>query len=480
MSWFFEKWQVESEFSGRISCSRFLGSWEIWAGNCYQTADYTLKMWRRVMKKVPPQNFKNVLVLGLGAGGNIPQLYKKNSNCQITTVEIDPAMVEIARRTFLKSIKRQPRIIIDDAFKSLANFQEKFDVIIIDLFIGQKPAPAVVMDLFLARLQFLLKPDGYLLLNAYGHPEILDVYKNFFSLHNKIKYLYNTLAIFRHFGLGNIGDPLPADYVQQKSSKDYWLRECQHSSRHFVGTDKCPGIAWHHGPFYFESYQSDVEPEIQPFDHRRYIIWQPLTRLDKPKGWRRSWMNINPRQTGYAPIGPADSYWKIWNSNAQRQRVKSLKNNDYEIFEGTAEEFIPAFKNVKNINFFGIKTLYIELLRKEVKRHGNLIHCYLARHKATNKILAGLVVLDLPEIKQSHHLIAFLYKEAEGEGVGTGLIDYWYQHSISQGFKYHDYGLFWAPGDDRSWKGFTRYKGQFGTRYIRYQKPLVKWVWKSK
>ncbi|MCX6743966.1 MAG: methyltransferase domain-containing protein [Candidatus Parcubacteria bacterium] len=480
MSWIYEKWTVDSEYSGPIECSRFLGRWQICAGGCFQTANYTINMWRKVLKRLSKIHVKQVLILGLGAGGNIKQLYKKFPKCQITAIELDPAMVNISQRTFLRQVKRQPRIITGDAVKAVENLQEKFDIILVDLFLGKKPAQILLADQFLSSLHGLLKPEGYLLLNAYEHPEIFDTFNKFFSQFSKIKYLYNSLAIYRHFGLGQYGDPLPNDYVQYKSSKDYWLRECQNSIKRFVGNDQICGVAWHHGPFYLESYQGDIEPVIKPAEHTRMIIWQPLTNLAKPKGWHKSRIMMNDRKTGYAPIGPADSYWKIWNSNVQRQRAKFLKNNEYDLFEGTAEEFIPAFFKVKNKNFFGLKTLYVHLLQSELKRHSKFVHCLLARNKESKKILAGLAVIDIPEIKQSHHLISFLYPEAEADGLGTGMIDYWYQHSIAQGFKYQDFGLFWAPGDDRSWQGFSRFKGQFGTCFIRYQNPWVKWVRKNK
>ena len=480
MSWVYEKWKVDSEFSGPIECSRFLGSWKICAGGCFQTADYTIKMWRKVLKQLPKVNIKHVLILGLGAGGNIKQLYKKFPKCQITAIEIDPAMVEISQRTFLSRLKRQPRIILGDAVKAAGDLQEKFDLILVDLFLGKNPAQILLADQFLNSFHRLLKPEGYLLLNAYEHPEIFHTYNKLFSQFKKIKYLYNSLAIYRHFGLGQYGDPLPADYMPYKSCKEYWLRECQNSIKHHVGNDKYCGVAWHHGPFYLESYHGDLEPIINPSEHTRLIIWQPIADLAKPKGWHRSWIMMNDRKTGYALIGPAGSYWKIWNSNVQRQRTKFLKNNAYDLYEGMPEEFIQAFLKVKNRNFLGLKTLYIHLLQSEIKRHGKLVHCLLARHKETKQILAGLAVIDIPEIRQSHHLISFLYKEAEADGLGTGMIDYWYQHSISQGFKYQDYGLFWAPGDDRGWQGFSRFKGQFGTRFIRYQNPWVKWVRKSR
>src|SRR4030042_4888741 len=110
MNWFSKQKIYNSEFSGKIICQRFWGRWQINAGGCYQTADYTVRMWRKALKCLP-QNTKvsNVLILGLGGGGNVSQLYKKFPNCQITAVELDLVMAEIAKKTYLAGVKRQPR-----------------------------------------------------------------------------------------------------------------------------------------------------------------------------------------------------------------------------------------------------------------------------------------------------------------------------------------------------------------------------------
>jgi hypothetical protein len=53
------------------------------------------------------------------------------------------------------------------------------------------------------------------------------------------------------------------------------------------------------------------------------------------------------------------------------------------------------------------------------------------------------------------------------------MIDHWFQEGIRQGFTYLDFDLFWNQGDPEAWRGFSRFKSQFGIRYIRYPQPFT-------
>ncbi len=457
-----------------------MGYWEISVGGCYQTAFYTIRMWHKALKRLPKKaNIKNVLILGLGAGGNIFQLYKKFPYCQITAIEFDPVMAEIAQKTFLSKVKRQPRIILGNVLEILPGLNEKYDLILIDLFVGKKPSQVVINDILISRLQQLLQFSGYLLLNVFGNTEIFEIYNKYFSNWEIFKYRINKLALYRHFGNGQVGDPLPINYLSYKQCKEYLAREISDKKRELVGLPHCYGLRWHHGPWHFEGYISDAEPIIAPYAQNRLIIWQPISRLDCPKGWHRSWIQMNPRKTGFAELNLID-YWQNWNKNAQRQRQKWLKNNEYEIMEVDTDEFIKSYSGIKKAALLGLKSAFIKILKEAKAQHNDYLHCYIARRKDNKIIVGGLAVLDIPEASQSHHFISYLYPEGEKQGAGTGLIDHWFIQAIKQNYKFLDFGNFWALGNSRAWQGFSRFKGQFGTHYIAYPFPLMRWVRKNK
>lgn len=85
-------------------------------------------------------------------------------------------------------------------------------------------------------------------------------------------------------------------------------------------------------------------------------------------------------------------------------------------------------------------------------------------------------MIDVPEASLSIHHMAFYLPTAEHYSANVGLIDAWFRHGIERRLRFLDFDAFYAPGDPRSWRGFSRFKSQFGTRFIRYPNPLVKWA----
>ncbi len=141
-------------------------------------------------------------------------------------------------------------------------------------------------------------------------------------------------------------------------------------------------------------------------------------------------------------------------------------------------EFAAAYRKVKKLGW--LTEWFITLVKEKMKLHGTRLHLFGAREKSTGDILAGLAVLDIPENRSSVHMIAFVHPRAMATSVSVGLIDCWFQHALKQGIAYLDFDLFWAPGDPRAWKGFSRFKSQFGTRFIHYPHPFLRIVSGSK
>jgi hypothetical protein len=47
---------------------------------------------------------------------------------------------------------------------------------------------------------------------------------------------------------------------------------------------------------------------------------------------------------------------------------------------------------------------------------------------------------------------------------------------MALGLRVLDFGVFWAPGDPKSWMGFSQFKAQFNIHFIRYPLALARWV----
>ena len=81
-------------------------------------------------------DFKNVLILGMGAGSIISLLRNKyNINCPITAIEKDEVVIELAKKYFNIDKYKSLSIIKADAFDYVITTDNKYDLIISDLFV---------------------------------------------------------------------------------------------------------------------------------------------------------------------------------------------------------------------------------------------------------------------------------------------------------------------------------------------------------
>lgn len=91
-----------------------------------------------VFKKIDinKYDFKNVLLLGMGAGSIVSLLTEKyKCKCNITAIEKDEVVIELAKKYFNIERFANLSIVQGDAFSFVAESDDKYDLIIVDLFI---------------------------------------------------------------------------------------------------------------------------------------------------------------------------------------------------------------------------------------------------------------------------------------------------------------------------------------------------------
>ena len=83
-----------------------------------------------------PKNINSILEIGLGGGRTAWYLHRVFPNAQITTVELDPAVIELSKKYF--GIKEEPnfKVVNADGRLFLADSKEKYDVILVDAYRG--------------------------------------------------------------------------------------------------------------------------------------------------------------------------------------------------------------------------------------------------------------------------------------------------------------------------------------------------------
>lgn len=107
-----------------------------------QNANYSFggvhTLFDKLFKKIDIKqyDFKNVLILGMGAGSIISLLKEKyNINCFVTAIEKDEVVIELAKKYF--NIERYDTLTIikADAFEYARTTNHTYDLIISDLFV---------------------------------------------------------------------------------------------------------------------------------------------------------------------------------------------------------------------------------------------------------------------------------------------------------------------------------------------------------
>lgn len=155
----------QSTINGRIMVVRSLGfGTYIQVEGLTQSGGVVYDVWRTTLGKIRRKNLKkkNCLILGLG-GGSAALLVKKFwPEAKITGVDIDPVMVELGQKYLgLESLN----VVIKDAHDFIKRTKEKFDLILIDTYIGYEYPKKFEKEEFLFLVKKSLSKEGLAVFN---------------------------------------------------------------------------------------------------------------------------------------------------------------------------------------------------------------------------------------------------------------------------------------------------------------------------
>ena len=138
-------------------------------------------------------NPERILVLGLG-GGTLPlALDEMLPNVRIDTVEIDPAVVRVAREYFGFAPSERVQVFAQDGrvfVKRALQQGERYDLIMLDAFTGEYIPEHLMTEEFLQEVRQLLSEDGVLAANTFSISDLYDhesvtyqaVFETFFNM----------------------------------------------------------------------------------------------------------------------------------------------------------------------------------------------------------------------------------------------------------------------------------------------------------
>lgn len=131
---------------------------------------------------------QKVLVLGLGLGSIPFMLQKMGHRYHYTGIEIDEEVIYLASKYVIDDIETDMIVIQADAAHYIEQCKELFDMITMDIFIGQTVPSKFWNSAFVGQLKRLLKEDGLIIYNTIARTEELKAasqlfYQSAFSPH---------------------------------------------------------------------------------------------------------------------------------------------------------------------------------------------------------------------------------------------------------------------------------------------------------
>jgi spermidine synthase len=162
---------VHSDYSGKLELTTWLGKTVLNTANANYSYGSLQKVLRFALTRVDLSKASHILVLGLGGGSVLKTIRAEfNFTGSITAVDIDPVIVKIAGNEFGILSNDQTRIHCEDALLFLRRRINRYELIIIDLFIDNRIPDKFLSEDFWIEVLENLEKDGTIIFNMLSDP----------------------------------------------------------------------------------------------------------------------------------------------------------------------------------------------------------------------------------------------------------------------------------------------------------------------
>jgi spermidine synthase len=159
---------TSSEHNPELEVMLSRGRLQLISGNAIYSWDDLYRNFKVAFEQLDLDKRKidEVLILGLGLG-SIPYLLEKtfHKNYHFTAIEWDEEVANLALKYALPRLKSSIDVVTADAEIFVEVCEEKFDMLIVDIFEEELVPPQFETDYFLEDCLTLLNPNGILLFN---------------------------------------------------------------------------------------------------------------------------------------------------------------------------------------------------------------------------------------------------------------------------------------------------------------------------
>lgn len=138
-----------------------------------QSGELVDAIWRSAISEIANYELRitNCLILGLGCGGCAKLIARKWPEAKIIGVEIDPKVIEVGEKYFGLNKIKNLKIEVADAIKFIDPMYKihniKYDLIFIDVYLGQNFPKGMEKDEFLNGVKNLLADKGVAVFNRF-------------------------------------------------------------------------------------------------------------------------------------------------------------------------------------------------------------------------------------------------------------------------------------------------------------------------
>ena len=144
-----------------------------------------------------------VLILGFGTGCTVPLIRSYSTDCHIVGVEIDEKVIELGKTYFDTEKLTNTVVVCDSAVNFIASTNQKFDLVIIDVYVDNVVPKEVETITFLQNLKMTLNQDGMVIFNKlicsrevkHQIPALEHLYRTIFDI-VELRTIMQTGAIF--------------------------------------------------------------------------------------------------------------------------------------------------------------------------------------------------------------------------------------------------------------------------------------------
>ena len=159
-----------SPYNKSIDVIERFGKNELYVNGIQQSGPYTIRLWKKGLEHVfhnSPKRVEKVLLLGIGGGTVFPMLHEQFPGAKITAVDIDQEIISLYSKYFSSGTSSYVSLTCADAKKFVVSEKRKYDLIIVDLYVGNDVPDFVTGKPFFTALKNIVSSQGMIVFNYF-------------------------------------------------------------------------------------------------------------------------------------------------------------------------------------------------------------------------------------------------------------------------------------------------------------------------